>query len=213
MSWYPPFDVRVVTPRLQLVGATDEMLDRLAPIVHAGGATADPPPWDDPNSFYEADPDVRVAKWMQGVWRGRGVSGPERWRLYFAVVVDGEPVGTQDLIGEDFSVFRGVESSSWIAAEMRGRGIGAEARAAILHLAFEGLGAGEANSVASTNNVASNRISEQLGYVPNGSDWATHQGVPTPGQRWLLTRERWAERLRDDIELHGLEPTKTFLGM
>jgi len=65
-------------------------------------------------------------------------------------------------------------------------------RSAILHLAFEGLGAQEAHSEAGINNAGSNAISERLGYERNGVAWATHQGQPVLGQRWRLVRETWA---------------------
>lgn len=98
MSLYPPLDLPVITPRLELRGASDDLLERLATVVRSGEATADPPPWDDPSAFYEPDPDMRVHQWLQGIWRGRGTVRPELWRLYFVVIVDGEPMGMQDLI-------------------------------------------------------------------------------------------------------------------
>jgi RimJ/RimL family protein N-acetyltransferase len=42
-------------------------------------------------------------------------------------------------------------------------------RAAALHLAFAGLGAREATSEAFADNRASNRVSQTLGYEPNGT--------------------------------------------
>ena len=213
MSLYAPLDVRVVTPRLELVGASDEMLGLLAPLVRDGGAMADPPPWDDPCSFYDEDPDRRVEGWLRGVWRGRGTVTAERWRLYFAVVVDGEPVGEQDLIGHDFGTFGTVETSSWLAPSARGQGVGVEMRAAILHLAFVGLGAAEARSEAAIDNVASNGVSERLGYVRDGTSWATHQGKPVLGQQWRLVRDAWEANRRQDIELSGVEACRTALGV
>ena len=213
MSPYPPLDVRIVTPRLELRGATDGLLERLAPLVRAGEATADPPPWDDPSSFYEDDPDRRVEGWLRGVWRGRGTVSPDRWRLHFAVMVDDEPVGMQDVIGDEFDTFGTVETSSWISTAVRGRGIGTETRAAILHLAFDGLGAREAHSEAAVDNAGSNAISERLGYERNGTSWATHEGKPVLGQRWLLRRETWAARRRDDITMHGIGACRTTLGI
>lgn len=213
MSLYPPFDVRIITPLIELRGATDDLLGRLAPAVRSGHATADPPPWDDPNSFYEPDPDRRVEGWLRGIWRGRGTVLPERWRLYFVVMVDGEPIGMQDLIGDEFDTFGTVESSSWISSDSRRRGIGVETRSAILHLAFEGLGAAEAHSEAAVDNPASNRISEQLGYERNGTSWATHQGQPVLGQRWRIDRDMWSARRRDDITVSGLEACRATLGM
>lgn len=213
MSSYPPLNVLIRTPRLELRAATDERLAALAPLVAAGQATADPPPWDDPSSFYESDPEARVNGWLQAVWRGRGTVRPDAWRLYFVAFVDDEPVGQQDLTGHDFNDFGTVESTSWVATDRRGQGIGAEMRAAILHLAFDGLGAREANSEGAIDNAPSNAVSERLGYEPNGVSWATHQGKPVLGQRWRLTRENWMPGRRGDIELIGVEACRRTLGI
>lgn len=211
MTSYHLLDVRVSTPILELHGATDDLLDRLAEVVRAGKTHADPAPYDDPMSFYEPDPDLRVAKWLRAIWCGRGTVEPDSWRLYFVVVVDGQPVGMQDLIGVSFSTLRTVTSFSWLSADHRGRGLGHEMREAILHLAFEGLGAREAGSDAFVDNHGSNAISRDLGYEPNGSDWATRQGEPALMNRWRLTRDTWEQRRRADIRLHNVQACRTFL--
>ena len=54
----------------------------------------------------------------------------------------------QDLIGTSFSAFGTVETFSWLGPDVRGRGLGKEMRQAVLHLAFEGLGAWQADSGA-----------------------------------------------------------------
>ena len=213
VSQYPPLDVRVVTPRIELRGATDDLLEQLAPAVRSGKATADPPPWDDPSSFYEPDPDARVRQWLQGIWHGRGTVRPEFWRLYFVVTVDDEPVGMQDVIGDHFDSFGTVETSSWVSSAARRRGIGTEMRSAVLHLAFEGLGAEEAHSEAAVDNAGSNVVSERLGYERNGTAWATHQGQPVLGQRWRLGRETWAARRRSDIVMSGVDECRAALGL
>jgi RimJ/RimL family protein N-acetyltransferase len=211
MTSYPLLDVRVTTPTLELRGATDNLLDELADVVRDGKAHADPAPYDDPISFYEPDPDVRVAQWLRAIWRGRGKVEPDAWRLYFVVVVDGRPVGMQDLIGVNFSTFGTVTSFSWLVDDQRGRGLGHEMRAAILHLAFDGLGAKEASSDAFVDNHGSNAISRDLGYEPNGSDWATRQGEPALLNRWRLTRDNWEQRRRENIRLHNIETCRTSL--
>ncbi|MFC7479360.1 GNAT family N-acetyltransferase [Luedemannella flava] len=155
---YPPLNVEVRTPRLTLAGASDELLERLVPLVRAGVADAEPWPFDDPISFYADSPD-REWQWLRGIWAGRGRMSPDAWRLYFAVLVDAEPVGMQDLIGRNFTRFGTVSSFSWLAPGSRGQGLGKEMRAAILHLAFAGLGAREAGSDAFADNAASNGIS------------------------------------------------------
>lgn len=213
MSVYAPLNVVISTPRLELRAATDERLEALAPLVAAGKANADPPPWDDPCSFYESDPDKRVNGWMQAIWRRRGTVSPDSWRLYFVAYLDDEPVGQQDLSGHDFADLGMVESTSWVSADQRGRGLATEMRAGILHLAFEGLGAREAHSEAAADNVGSNAVSERLGYQRNGVGWATHQGKPVLGQRWRLTREDWLAGRRSDIALTGVDACRQVLGI
>ena len=213
MSSYAPLNAVVRTPMLELRAATDERLEALAPLVAAGKATAEPPPWDDPSSFYEPDPVLRVDRWMQAIWRGRGTVRDDAWRLYFVAYIGDEPIGQQDLAGRDFNDFGLVESTSWVSADRRGEGFGREMRAAILHLAFEGLGAREAHSEGAIDNAGSNTISERLGYQRNGVDWATHRGKPVLGQRWRLTREDWLPGRRNDIELTGVAECRRALGV
>jgi RimJ/RimL family protein N-acetyltransferase len=212
-SAYPPLNLAVRTPRLTLAAATDELLERLVPVVRAGVvAEGEPPPFDDPMSLYEDGP-AREWRWLRAVWAGRARVGPDFWRLYFVVCDDGEPVGMQDLVAHDFATLGTVTSFSWLAPAARGRGLGREARAAILHLAFEGFDAREAGSDAFTDNHASNRVSEALGYTRNGTAWATRRGEPAELQRWRLTRDDWAARRRDDIELSGVEDCKPVLSL
>jgi len=127
------------------------------------------------------------------------------------VIADDEPIGMQDLIGDEFDSFGTVETSSWVSSDVRRRGIGTEMRSAILHLAFDGLGAKEAHSEAAVDNAGSNGISERLGYERNGTAWATHQGQPVLGQRWRLGRETWVARRRDDIEMSGVAECRVAL--
>ncbi|HWD81567.1 MAG TPA: GNAT family protein [Kribbella sp.] len=211
-STYPPLNLQVRTPRLTLAAATDDLLEQLVPIVRAGIADTEPLPFDDPISFYEDSPE-REWRWLRSIWRGRSRVEPDFWRLYFAVLADGEPVGMQDVSGVDFARFGTVTSFSWLAPEQRGRGIGKEARAAVLHLAFDGLGAREAESDAFVDNHASNRVSQALGYEPNGTTWDTRRGEAAPIQRWRLTRETWLRTRRDDIELSGVAECLPVLGL
>ncbi len=202
---YAPLNVTVTTPRIELRGATDELLEELAPLVRAGQADADPAPFDDPMSLYESDPDTRVDKWLQAIWRHRGRVAADYWRLDLVVLVDGRAAGVQDIIGIDFSAYGTVTSFSWLAADFRGRGLGREMREAALQLCFDGFDAAEAGSDAFVDNVGSNRISETLGYERNGTEWATRRGQPALIQRWRITKEQWLPRRREDIALIGVE--------
>jgi len=209
---YAPLNVTVTTPRIELRGATDDLLEELVPLVRAGQADADPPPFDDPMSLYESDPDTRVQKWLQGIWRGRGRVDSEFWRLYLVVLIDGRALGVEDVIGSDFNTFRTVSTFSWLAGDLRGRGLGREMREAALHLSFAGFGAAEAASAAFVDNAASNRISETLGYERNGTDWDSRRGEPVVVQRWRITRDHWLPRARDDVAISGIEACREAFG-
>jgi len=211
-SSYPPLNVEVRTPRITLAGATDDLLERLVPVIRDGVVGPDQSPFDDPMSLYEDSPE-REWRWLRGIWAGRAQVGPQFWRLYFVVMADGSPAGMQDLIGSDFAAFGTVDTFSWLRPSLRGRGLGTEMRAAILHLAFAGLGAREAASEAFADNAASNGVSRALGYEPNGTGWATRRGQPAQLMRWKLSSERWARIRRDDIELAGVPACRLVLGL
>ena len=63
------------------------------------------------------------------------------------------------------------------------------------------------------DNHASNRISEAIGYLPNGVTWDTRRGEPAQIKRWRLTREQWLKQRRDDIELVAVADCLPVLGI
>jgi RimJ/RimL family protein N-acetyltransferase len=204
--------VQVHAPTLSLLGASDALLERLVPIVRKGVATEPPWPFDDPMSLYKESPE-REWSWLRGIWSGRGKVSESFWRLYFVVVLDGEPVGMQDLIGQEFSDFGTVTTFSWLSPDVRRRGLGREMRQAVLHLAFDGFGAREAESEAFFDNHASNRVSAALGYQPNGVNHATRRGEAAELNRWRLTRDQWLPTRRSDITLVGVPECRAVLGI
>ena len=60
-------------------------------------------------------------------------------------------------------------TGSWLGASFQGHGYGTEQRAAVLELAFRGLGANAAISGALEHNIASQRVSTKLGYRQTGT--------------------------------------------
>ena len=67
---YPLLDLEVRTPRLALAGATDDLLERLVPLIREGVVSAGQMPFDDPMSLYEDSPQ-REWKWLRAIWAGR----------------------------------------------------------------------------------------------------------------------------------------------
>jgi RimJ/RimL family protein N-acetyltransferase len=212
LSAYPPLNVKVRTPTLTLAGATDDLLERLIPVIRDGIVSAGEAPFDDPMSLYQDSPQ-REWQWLRGIWAGRARVDSHWWRLYFVVTLDGVPIGMQDLTGANFTAFGTVSTFSWLHPSRRNRGLGMEMRAAILHLAFAGLGAREATSEAFTDNHASNAVSKALGYQPNGTAWATRRGTPAPTTRWKLSKQDWQRSRRHDIHLTGVSACLPVLGL
>ena len=100
---------------------------------------------------------------------------------------------------------RTVETGSWLAQPEHGRGIGTEMRAAVLHLAFAGLGAEEAHSGSFADNPSSAAVSRHNGYEANGEEILAREGEAARMQRWVLTRAKWTPHRRDDITIEGLD--------
>ena len=149
---------------------------------------------------------------MQHLWGARGSWSPTSWMCPLAVLADGVVVGLQAFGAEQFALRRSVGSGSWLGQVHQGHGLGTEMRAAMLHLAFAGLGAVRAESGAWHDNAASLGVSRKLGYEDNGEEWLVRGDRPDREVRLLLRRERWEETRRDDIELVGLDPCLPFFG-
>lgn len=58
-------------------------------------------------------------------------------------------------MAKDFAVTRQAANGSWLGPAHQGQGFGTEMQAAVLHLAFAGLGAAYAVSAAMTDNLGS----------------------------------------------------------
>lgn len=209
---WPLFSLRVTTPRLELRVPDDEDIVDLIEVVDRQGIH-DPDvmpfsvPWTDRPAPY------RQRESCQWYWRCRAEWRPEDWKLSLAVVVDGHIVGAQDLAATWFPVLGVVSTGSWLGREHQGRGIGKEMRAAVLHLAFEGLGASEAHSGAFSDNAASLATSRALGYEDNGMSWEVRREQRAPLQHLRMTKERWLEHRREDIAVSGLEPCLDLFGI
>jgi RimJ/RimL family protein N-acetyltransferase len=84
-------------------------------------------------------------------------------------------------------------------------------RAAVLHLAFEGLGAVVAYSGAYEDNAPSLGVSRALGYEENGDVIAMRRDEAGRLINLKLPRQRWHRR--DDIVIENLEPCLGMFGL
>ena len=116
----------------------------------------------------------------QEYWRSYGNWTVDAWRFQLAARRDGELLGLQELEGNDFPRLRTVDTSSWLVAAARGRGLGKAMRRAVLSLAFDHLGAEAAITSAWHDNHTSLGVSRALGYRPNGESFlARDDGIDT----------------------------------
>jgi RimJ/RimL family protein N-acetyltransferase len=134
----------------------------------------------------------------------------ESWTLNLLAWADGELAGTQALLAERFAETRHVQTGSWLGAAYQRRGLGTEMRAAVLELAFRGLGAEVASSAWLEGNDGSRRVSEKLGYRVVGMEERSPRGVPVPTTTVELERAAWRSPV--EVELERVEACLPLFG-
>ncbi len=206
---WPLFGLVVRTPRVELRYPTDDDLLVLAGLTGDVHDPAEMPfctPW---TRLPDAE---RERGTFQFHWRARGAVTADAWELPFVTVVDGEVAGTQSVLATDWRIRRTVETGSWLHRPRHGQGLGTEMRAAVLHLAFAGLGAHRAETEAYEGNRSAQGVNARLGYRPNGDVVGVLDGAPRRYLRFVLDRHDWERARRDDVEVSGLEPCRELLG-
>ena len=209
--YWPLFDLRLRTERLEMRYPNDDDCTQLAALaakgIHDPGWMPFTQPWTDiPSPRLEQQA-------MQHYWKVRGNWSPEDWSCQLVAVHDDEIIGVQDFSGKNFAVLRGVVSGSWLGRAYQGKGFGKEQRAAMLHLAFEGLRALRADSAAREDNKASRGVSRSLGYEEDGDYFDLIRGERVRMCRIKLTREQWAANRKYEVEISGLEPCLELFGV
>lgn len=210
-SWWPLADLRLQTPVLELRWPSLNDLEMLADLAAAGVHDPEVQPFR--GAWTDASPEDRARGTLQYHWSGWGSWKPSDWTLEFAVVRDGVVVGTQSIGGRDFAVLREVHTGSWLGRRYHGQGIGTQMRAAVLHLAFEGLGAEHAVSAAFEDNAASLGVSRKLGYRDDGVERDAVRGRPALTRRLRLTRADWQAARTVPVRIHGLQPCLPHFGL
>ncbi|NAZ78141.1 GNAT family N-acetyltransferase, partial [Kineococcus sp. T13] len=187
------------------VGALVELAELAARGVHADDRMPFAVPWT------RCEPAERARRTLRWHLLGWASWTPQEWRLDFVVHRDGVVVGTQSLESSGSPLLREVVTGSWLGLEHQGRGTGRLARAAVLHLAFAGLGVLSARSEAFVDNPASLAVSRALGYRDDGRSRAVREGRVVEQQRLRLDAADWAARPRPQVRLEGLEAVRAAL--
>jgi RimJ/RimL family protein N-acetyltransferase len=190
------------TPRIELHWPSLADLDALATLaaegIHDPGVQPFSEPWTD------APPADRARSTLQYHWRLWGLWRPDNWRLGLVAVAGGTVTGMQEVAGRDFAVLREVDTGSWLGRRFQRQGIGTHMRAAVLALAFEGLGAQFATTEAFGDNPASRGVSRKLGYAEDGMHRLAVRGQPVHAIRFRLDRAAWEAHRTVPVEILGL---------
>jgi RimJ/RimL family protein N-acetyltransferase len=209
---WPLLGLSLRTSRLELRLPADDELAELAQVAAGGVHKAGERP------FFSRWPErsaTEVARTVvQSQWRSRGAWTAANWSLELVVFNDHrQPMGTQEIGAEDFAGLREVATSSWLGVGYQGHGFGVEMRAAVLHLAFAGLGATYALSASFEDNAPSRSISRKLGYQPDGIQRDLNDGQVLVTHRYRISREQWEQTSRADVTITGLEPCLELFGI
>ncbi len=207
---WPLFGLAVRTPRLELRYPTDAELVALARL---SGDIHDPDFLPFSGTWSLLPDGERERAVLQYHWGRRGDWRPAAWRLELVTVLDGEVVGTQGVMGDQFAITRTVTTGSWLGRSHQGQGLGQEMRAAALHLAFAGLGALRAETDAVEDNGPSLGVTTKLGYRANGDVIDATNGKRTRLLRFVLDQSGWEAIRRDDIAVVGLDPCRPLFGL
>jgi RimJ/RimL family protein N-acetyltransferase len=210
MDHRPPSRIALESPRLQLRWPTERDIDALAECAVYG--IGEPgyymPFWTD------GDPEAVARSVVQQIWAASGAWQPHDWTLHLAVLHDGEVVGCQTLGAKDFSSLREGLVTAWFDRRHQGRGFGTESRAAVLELAFAGLGAEDALSVVRQDNARSLRVARRLGFSDDGVQHNVVRGRRVRCQRLRLTRACWEATVdRPEIRITGLDRCAELFGI
>jgi RimJ/RimL family protein N-acetyltransferase len=209
---WPLFDLRVVTPRLELRAIDDQLALELAQL--AANGIHDPEFMPFAIEWTDVEGPQLLRNTMQYYWRCRAEWSPEKWTLNLAAIVDGQLVGTTGMISDHFVTLRQFETGSWLGREFQGKKIGTEMRIATLQLGFAGLGAERATTIALADNPASLGVTDKLGYAPNGLEHRLRRRALVISKHFVMSREHWEANVRrDDITLHGVEECRELFGL
>lgn len=209
---WPLFALSIRTPRLELRLPKDEDFEELCQIIEEGIHAPKIMPFAIPWTREPSPLRERAA--MQWWWKCRAEWKPEEWRFTTAVYLDGKAVGMQDLCAKAFPTLKAVTTGSWLGEKHQNKGIGTEMRAAILHLAFNGLKAARAESCAMADNPSSIRVSTKLGYQRNGSHLCVREGKSAELVDFLMVESDWptTPAAHVPVQIQHLEEALPFFG-
>ncbi|UVI37246.1 GNAT family N-acetyltransferase [Brevibacterium spongiae] len=208
---WPPYSLHLRSGDMELSPVREGDLPELAQIAKGGvrrdGIEAFLIDWD-------SGSDEEVARSLaQYHWATRANFTVDEWTIEFTVRVGGRVVGIQGVNGSRYPLTRTVSTGSWLAKKEQGRGFGTKMRSMVVSTFIEHFGAGRFETAYIAGNDASRRVSEKLGYSPNGDHVIiAQQGRPRTENKMVLRAEDFRSSV-GEVQVAGAEAVRSFLGI
>lgn len=196
---------------MELSPVRDSDLPELATIAGGGvrrdGVQAFLVDWDSGN-------DAEITRSLaQYHWNTRATLTVESWTIEFAVRVGGEVIGVQGVSAQQFPLTRTVSTGSWLSKDKQGQGFGTRMRSLVVGAFIREFGTRRFDTGYVEGNLASRRVSEKIGYSPNGTRSIVAQnGTASTENLMVLFSEDYPYSM-DDIDVSGAEEVRAFLGL
>jgi RimJ/RimL family protein N-acetyltransferase len=208
---WPPYALRLRCGDMELSPVRESDYAELAEIARGGvrrnGVQAFVVDWD-------SGDDEQIARSLARYhWATRANFTVEEWTVEFTVRVGGRAVGVQGVSARHFPQTRTVTTGSWLAREEQGKGYGTRMRTAVLTAFAEHFAASTFETAYVEGNEASRRVSEKVGYSPNGSHAVIAQDGEARIEHSLVLAAQDLQRSAEPVRVEGAGTFRSFLGL
>lgn len=210
-EYWPPFALHLRSGDMELSPVRDSDLPELAAIA-SGGVRR-----DDVQAFFvdwDSGNDAQIARSLaQYHWDTRASLTVDSWTIEFTVRVGGEVIGIQGVSAQQYPLTRTVSTGSWLSKDQQGRGFGTRMRSLVVGAFIREFAARRFDTGYIDGNIASRRVSEKIGYSPNGTRTVLSQdGTARTENLMVLFSEDYPHPM-DDIRVTGAEAVRALLGL
>lgn len=206
---WPPLGLSIVCGPLEMRGIGESEVLALLDVVRGGVHSPDAMPFYFPWTMAPAEElPLNYVQWWA---RQLATFNRDEWTLDLAVLWEGEVVGCQGVATRDFLTLRYGETGSWLGIAHQGKGIGTAMRQAWCAFLFDYLDFDYITSAAFTDNPASLRVSEKVGYRPDGRARLKRLGTAADSQRLRLERETFVRG--PALEVTGAQGVRRLIGL
>ena len=208
---WPPFGLRITMGTMELTPTRESDYPELAEIARGGVRRDDAPAflvdWD-------SGTDEEIAKNIAHFqWATRANFSRQEWTIEFTARVDGRVIGLQGITGKDFLATKSVTTGSWLARVEQGQGYGTQMRRAVVTAFADHFDVEVFHTAHIDGNDASRRVSEKLGYAPNGQKRIVVQDGNAHTEHQLVLPAADIIRGPEPVEVTGTEAVRRFLGL